>query len=565
MPRSRALLSLAVLIALASSGCGAGLRRFPLREPLWLDDDMRAFGPPPEEWYSPFVWDGVDNSTFRPLSEAFALELDRESVDVNAMDEVPSSSWYTNRLATEALSPERVARGACEDEDPEVPGIDDDVRGPLTITRGKPDGSTPGFIVRDAQGRMYLMKPDGELQPERAPAADAIGAAVFWAAGFHTPCNRVVLVARADLELDPGAEVRRTDGRREPLTPEMVEHIVERASLSPDGRLRFSLSRFVDGQPISPWRYEGTWDEDPNDVIPHQHRREVRAMYVLSSWLSHIDSRQENTMASWTAGEDGRGHVRHYMIDFSDTLGIVHTWGTLSRRFGHSGYVDFGHMAEDFVTLGLLDRPWHHAAYGPTGATLGYYDVEHYQPDAFRPGYPNPAYERMTELDAAWMARILARFSDAHLRALVERARLSRPEWQSALFSVLRGRRDRALERWLTRRSPLTEPRITEDGSLCLEDRAVSSGVRPASTRAYRARAYEGSRLEPRELPARARAARVCVALRGAPEGYLVIDVIASTRDRETTGPLRVHAHVEGSRARVVGLERPEGAEAPRP
>jgi hypothetical protein len=279
-------------------GCGGGLRRFPLAEPLWVDADHRPFEPRPPEWYSPYVWDGVDNSVFRPLSELWRFELARDAVNVNAMDEVPDSSWYTNRLSRHAMSPSEVAFGGCEDLDPESPGIDDDVRGPLTIVRGKPDGASPGFFVRDPSGQRYLMKPDGEMQPERPSAAEAIGAAVFWAAGFFTPCNRVVFVRREDLVLAPDAEVRRTDGRRGPLTRAEVDEILEDAVELPDGRLRFSLSRFVDGEPIAPWTYEGTWPADPNDVIPHQHRREVRAMYVLSSWLDHIDARQENTMAS---------------------------------------------------------------------------------------------------------------------------------------------------------------------------------------------------------------------------------------------------------------------------
>lgn len=553
-------------------GCGGGLRRFPLAETMWEDDDQRTFRPRPPEWYSPYVWDGVDNSVFRPLAEAFRFELDREAVNVNAMDEVPNSSWYTNRLSMHDLSPEEVARGACEDVDPSIPGVDDDIRGPLTITRGKPDGSNPGFFVRDSRGDMFLIKPDGELQPERPSASDAIGAAVFHAAGYFVPCNRVVYLARDELVLDPRAEVRRTDGRRGPLTEALVQEIVALANEGPDGRLRFSLSRFIDGEPIAPWTYEGTWPADPNDVIPHQHRRDVRGMYVLSSWLSHIDSRQENTMASWIRSPDHSGHVRHFMIDFSDTLGILFVWDPLARRFGHSGYFDVEHMAQDFFTFGLLDRPWHHAEFGAAGATLGYYDLERYVPDEWRPGYPNPAYERMTEHDAAWMARILARFSDSHIRALVARARFSNATVSSELFRILKGRRDRALERWLTRLSPLTNPTLDADGShVCLDDLAILAGIREVDGRVYHARSFAGESLEPRRVSMDAVGSRVCVSIprsstASAEPNYVLIDVVAASEGRETTGVLRLHLYDLGeSRARIVGLERLHGQERPTP
>ncbi|AKF09596.1 hypothetical protein [Sandaracinus amylolyticus] len=566
-------MTLVVALALALlSGCGGGLRRFPLAEPMWLDRDRRPFTPQPPEWYSPYVWDGADNSVFRPLADVWRFELDREAVNVNAMDEVPDSSWYTNRLSRGPLSPIQIAYGPCADVDPAIPGVDDDVPGPLTIVRGKPDGSNPGFFVRDANGQMYLMKPDGDLQAERPSASDAIAASVYWSAGFFAPCNRVVFVRREDLVLDPGAEVRRTDGRRGPLAQQTVDEILDKAVELPDGRLRFSLSQFIDGEPIAPWTYEGTWPHDPNDVIPHEHRREVRGMYVLSSWLSHIDSRQENTMSAWIEVEGDRGYVRHYMIDFSDTLGILFTWDALARRFGHSGYFDVQHLTEDFLTLGLLDRPWHHAQYGAAGNILGYYDLERYEPDQWRPGYGNPAYERMTEHDAAWMTRIVARIGDEHLRALIDRGRWSSLTVRDEVFRIVRGRRDRVLERWLTRLSPLTQPVPEQDGArVCVEDLALTSGLRDPDTRVYLARGFAGDDYEPRAVALETRAeGRVCVEMprvAGASHdhpGYVIAEIVARSEGRETTGPLRLHAYDLGDEVRIVGLERLHGVEEPR-
>src|SRR5262245_53737226 len=110
-------------------GCGGGVRRFPLREPLWKDNDTTPFvascrpdpkpdpkDPPnhkicmPEEYKSGFLWDGADNIVFRPTARFFAVDPAGESANVNSMDEVPDSSWFTNRIGKTPMTPEEVVR-----------------------------------------------------------------------------------------------------------------------------------------------------------------------------------------------------------------------------------------------------------------------------------------------------------------------------------------------------------------------------------------------------------------------------------------------------------------------
>ncbi|MCB9597643.1 MAG: hypothetical protein H6719_33300 [Sandaracinaceae bacterium] len=559
-------------LALTLAACGGTSHtpRFPLQDVVWTDHDTRAFEGPPEGFYSSYTWDGADNAVFRPLAEFWTFQTDREALNVNALDEVPSSSWYVNRLSRQLMTPEEVARGACAD-------LDDDLPGPWRIVGGKPDGANPGFQIVDATGTRYLMKTDGHLQEERPGAADVIGALIWHAAGFNVPCNRVVIFDRSILELDPEATIERTDGSEEALTDAHVEAVLEKATRLPDGRYRASVSQFIDGRPISPWRYHSTRDGDPNDAIPHEHRRDLRAQYVLSAWTDHIDARQENTMAAWVATDDDHGFVRHYLIDFGDCFGILHGWDSLVRRFGHSGYLDVQHILTDFVTLGMVDRPWYHAAYGPAGITLGYYDSRRFVPDEWRPGYANNAYDQITEADAAWATRIISRFGDEHIRAMVARGRFSDPIVASELARILIGRRDRILERWLTRLSPLSWPtiRASEDGpALCMQDLAVWSGIREEDGRRYHADAWAGDPFAPVEgwsgRVGRADDGYACVPLprlEGATEeqpAYLVVDVTAQSASHETAFPARVHLYQLGESYRIVGLERPANREPPR-
>ena len=62
-----------------------------------------------------------------------------------------------------------------------------------------------------------------------------------------------------------------------------------------DGTYRVVASKGISGKDVGPFRYYGTRPDDPNDIHPHEHRRELRAMRVFGAWLNHDDSRAINT------------------------------------------------------------------------------------------------------------------------------------------------------------------------------------------------------------------------------------------------------------------------------
>lgn len=293
-------------------------------------------------------------------------------------------------------------------------------------------------------------------------------------------------------------------------------------------------------------------------------------MYVLSAWLNHIDSRAENNFDEWVTTDGERGYVRHYILDVGDSFGLV--WDRsdeLTRRFGHSHYLDPEHIVVDLLSLGLVDRPYHASPFEQIHPVFTYYRVDDFVPDAWRNGYPNPGFERHTEHDAAWMARVLSQLTEEHLRTLVATGRFSRPAVASDLVRILRGRQRKILERYLTRLSPLAFPQVvSHEGRawLCMRDLAVESGIRAAEDRGYRAVASsDWPRPEPPfAVEHRSADGRVCARLPGlvgASEReprYLVVDVTAATAGRETTGAASVHLYQTGpDRYRVVGLRRP--------
>ena len=565
-----------VTIAAVMGGCASRFERYPLAAPLWDDPDRNHVAEKPKSYFSPFAWDAVDQTMFRPVSRVLAVDVPGPSVNVNAFDEVPDSSWFTNRIGLgRGWTVEDSRRGSCPDQllSPE---------GPWTVTAAKPDGANPGFIIRGDDGNGYLLKMDGgATKGERATTADVFGSRMYQAVGFHAPCNTIVYFDPAILEIDPEATTADSRGKEFPMTQEDVDKVLSKALVAEDGRLRASASLFLSGRPIGPWTYQSTRSDDPNDVVPHEDRRDLRGARVLAAWLNHFDAREQNTLAMWIE-EDGRTFVRHHYIDFGDCFGSRWDIDPLSRRFGHSHYLHVGHITSDFLTLGAILRPWETVDVSEVAPMFGYYDAQHFVPEKWKPGYPNPAFVSMRDEDGAWMARILAHVTDEHIDVMLSEAQMIDGTAEMELRRTLVARRDKILAHYLPLRSPLTHFEV-RDGSdaeeVCFTDLALETGVTDASVMRYESRMYFGNFREPRWVRQEgaagpSTASEICVSLtedgarpatrheRAAANSiarYAILDlVIHAEPGADPVPPARLHFYDLGSDGfQLVGVERP--------
>jgi hypothetical protein len=558
------------LLLVASCAQAQSPRRFAPQGPLWNDADRNAVAAQPRSYYSGMWADGADQIAFRPLSRALALPLADEAVDVNSLDEVPNSAWFTNRIGLRPMSAEEVRQGPCA-----VGPRLDPARGPWLVTAAKPDGVNPGFFVKGPDGTRYLLKFDGPVQPQRATSADVVGSKLYHAFGYHVPCNEVIWFSSSLLTIAPGATRKNELGQSVPITQADVD-LVLAAAYRKDGLLRASASRFLPGQPIGPFRYEATRADDPNDVVPHERRRELRGGRLFAAWLNHFDTREQNTLDVWVE-EGGRRYVRHYYIDFGDSFGSTWPQAQITRRLGHSGYIDFEHMMGDFFTLGMLSRPWHQPTPG-RDAIFGYFGEHGFVASQWRGGYPNPAFERMSDGDALWATRILARMGEKEIRAAVTAAQL--PTQQSeALTQTLLARRQLILAEYLGRLPGATHFMLVrrQPGnpaqSLCFEDDAARTGAARPSR--YQVRFLGGARLD-QELggfqfqPDPDHSQRSCLRLpvgtrpadlagTGAPDSHPLRYGVVEIRTDEQRSVVRVHLFDLGPERgfRLVGIERP--------
>ena len=105
--------------------------------------------------------------------------------------------------------------------------------------------------------------------------------------------------------------------------------MLERAARNADGTYRAAAAGCCRARSSAAFRYEGTRPDDPNDIVPHEHRRELRALRVFGAWTNLTDLKAGNTLDTLVT-ENGRGVVKHYLQDVGSTFGMgangPHDW-----------------------------------------------------------------------------------------------------------------------------------------------------------------------------------------------------------------------------------------------
>jgi len=132
--------------------------------PKFFDDDPIAVDRPTENAAAVKPNDvGLFVDLAYNVISGFAVPVRGRARNVNTVDEVPDSPWFTNRIGTRAITPREMAIGPDTTAGPAA--------GVWTVTSSKSDGVTPGFTVRDARGDRWFLKfdPPGYRRWPRVP------------------------------------------------------------------------------------------------------------------------------------------------------------------------------------------------------------------------------------------------------------------------------------------------------------------------------------------------------------------------------------------------------------
>ena len=532
-------------------------QRFHPSDPLLADDDrlIDVSEEPAEielsDMYDRFTH--IFHISGEPPFPAFV-----EAQNVNTLDEVPDSSWFTNRHGARPVSLSELATASNVDGPPDPDET-------WTIIAGKSQGITPGFTIIDGQGDRYVIKFDPVGIPELGTAAEAIGTKIFWALGYHVPQNYVVRFHPDNFAIEEGTMVEDTWGDSVRLTKFRVQRMIRRVPKDDAGRMRVIASKYIEGTPIGPFRYHGTRSDDPNDVIPHEHRRELRGLRLFAAWTNHDDTRAQNTQASWVTAA-GRHHVRHWLIDFGSTFGSGSVDLQLPNLSFHYWFPT-DQMKKNAIGFGF-HTPYYRTVQWPNFPKyegVGRWESEHFDPLAWRNDYPNPAFVRMTPRDAFWAAKFLMRFTREELQAIVETAEFVDADQAQYFLDVLIDRQQKTGKLGINGLNPLDG--FTVRGNR-LEFENLSERyefVQPDST-AYRIAwsLYDNAAASARHALGSPEAHQTTGSRLPEPDRYLgdrnllLLAQITSTHADHPVWeqPVRVYLRSTGSSYEVVGIER---------
>lgn len=524
-------------------------QRFLTDDPIRVDADDLPI-PMPESRSLSQIVDLLENSFSNRPAEG---ETILPAQNVNTLGQVPDSSWFQNRLGSRPMSPAELARGPNR----QAP----DITQPWHIVSGKTEGITPGFTIQDSRGEIYFIKFDPLEHPQLATSAEAISTRFFHAFGYHVPENHLVRISPANLQVTSESMLREGRGKKRVMVQADVERILRLVPRLPDGKLQVLASRRLPGRPLGPFEYFGTRSDDANDVFRHENRRELRGLRVFAAWLNHDDSRSINTLDMYLPRGE-QGYVKHHLLDFGSCLGS----GSVERqsfRAGNEYLVEWTPILKAGLTLGIWDRPWRRVPY-PEHPGVGRFEADYFQPQNWKPEYPNPAFERMLPEDAYWAVRILVCLNEGSIRAVVRTGQLVDAESEDYLVRTLLERRRKIVLYYLAGINSLDDFRVRDrNGSLVLEFSDLSLKGAPSRSRSYR---YEWSKFDngtqPSESlgPAASSASPSIPLPRSRPEFMKVR--IRPVEDQEAGGshPVCVYLRTQ-PRMAVVGIDRGKAAD----
>jgi hypothetical protein len=482
--------------------------------------------------------------------------------NINTIDEVPDSNWFTNRLLARTVSPEEAAHGPLQAGGP-VPGA-------LTIIAPKRSGDAPGFTARDANNTLWFVSFDGRGYPEAATGAILVANKIFWTLGYWQIENYLTSVRPEALTIAESANIRPPSGHRRKMTRDDLEAILRRAHRSADGSYRAVAARAVEGRPIEGFQYFGTRSDDPNDVVPHEHRRELRALKVFGAWTNLVDMKAGNTLDT-VVNENGRAVVRHYLQDVGSTFGT-------GANGPHDFFEGWEYLQENDLTMkrlvsfGFLLKPWQTVDYRYFDA-IGRFEGDAFDPTQWKPRVPTAAFLHARADDNFWAARRVMAFSDDMIRAVVATGQYSDAAAAEHLTRTLIKRRDAIGRAYLTSINPIIDPVLDDRGLLSFHNAAVDAGLaqHPAS---YLARwfTFDNAAGESRsvgESSGSAAGMQAPTALPSMQEGFIKIELSGSDASAHASWQKPVAVYFRRQRGgswRLVGLDRlPGQGTAPAP
>jgi hypothetical protein len=452
--------------------------------PKFFDDDPITRVPESQDASGAAEWD-IDlfyDLMYNTFATPRTIKTGWRAQNLNTIEEVPDSGWFTNRILARPLSAEQLLQGANTSADG---GLDVRKGGKLTIIKPKDVGAAPGAVVRGPSGETWFISFDPPDYPEAATGSIMVASRLFWALGYWQAEQYLATVREEDFVIAPDAVIRPPSGNKRPMKREDLQAVLRRVYRYGDGSYRIAASKLLPGKVLGGFRYHGTRPDDPNDIVPHEHRRELRALKVFGAWTNLTDMKAGNTIDTLVTDERGRKTVRHWLQDVGSTFGI----GANGRHDWWEGWETLyaGDVAwKRIYSLGFHLSPWQTAGYQKHDS-IGIFEGEEFDPETWHPRSLPGAFLAARDDDNFWAARRVVAFTDEMIRTVVKAARFSDPGAEKILADVLIARRDKIARAYLPKLNPIVDVALDPSGVLTFANAAVDARVAEPPTGGYRA------------------------------------------------------------------------------
>lgn len=468
--------------------------------------------------------------------------------NINTIDEVPDSSWFTNRVTTRALTTDELMRGPNSGAPPDPSR--------WVISREKSSGVHPGVTAKDAKGQTWFLQFDPKYYPEGATASVVMGSKFFWALGYNQVETFLTTFDPKRVDFAPDATIKRPNGKPTAFRRDDLNAILELAARRPDGTYRVVAGRLLPGKILGNFRYEGTRPDDPNDIVPHEHRRELRALRVFGAWTNLTDLKSANTLDTLVP-DNGKLIVKHWLQDVGSTFGMnndLHEWDLSWENF-YQGDTTLKRV----VTFGFGLGPWQTVHYVEK-PSIGKFEGERFDPRTWRPQTPTRAYMELRDDDAFWAARRVAAFDREMIAAMIHTGQFSDPSAEQALVEIMLERREKILRAYLPAVNPIVSLRLHEK-ELTFENAAVDADVAKAP-RGYRAAWFEfenatGALRPLAQTSSATTTVDVPAALPTEMDSFVAVEIAADGTEYDSwRRPIRAYFRRQTEGWKLVGLER---------
>ena len=466
------ILCLAIAISAGAMLAAEGPRFYP-DDPLAAEPRPLPVSEPQRRALSALL--ETVNSNLRTRGQRHPADGVLESKGVNTLGEVMDGDWYVNRHAARRMTLAELQRGPGHERPP-------DLTGDWRVLVVKPFGVNPGLLVADARRDLFILRFDPIGSEGLATGAQMVASQFFYALGYHVGENYIIRFDRPRLTVDETGQMVSSAGHVRPLVAEDIESFLKSVPEGPGRTYRAVATRIPEGRAalLGPYQVWGTRSDDPNDTVPHEHRRDLRGMFVFAAWLNFSYMRAVTTQ-DIVASVDGVRRIRHYVVDLTRSLGSGMFDGPKLVWEGNETLVTSrGAVGKTIAGLGLKKPEWMREKF-PDLKEVGAFGSSTFDPETWTTADPLPPFVNRLPDDTFWAARQVMAFTDEEIRAIVQTGQYSKPaeDWITA---ALIERRNRIGRTYFARVLPLDRIRV-QGNTLAFDDLGVSSGL--ASPRSY--------------------------------------------------------------------------------